>query len=74
MEVLEAPRGGRNTITALVEIPDEETPTTAADQGAPDGGSKSVFYCQGTKANDEPCSREVDELGERCFQHPMKDE
>ena len=87
VDVLEAPRGGRNAITALVEVPVSET-TAAADSG--DSGvdlyqagsgepvdtvpDKTTFYCQGTKANDEPCSREVDEPGERCFQHPRDDE
>ena len=29
-----------------------------------------TVYCAGEKANGEPCSREVDEPGDRCFQHP----
>lgn len=93
VEVLEAPRGGRNTITALVEVPQAgvEEPAPAASDVEDDSegvdlyqaGSdepvdtvpdKATFYCQGTKANDEPCSREVDEPGDRCFQHPAEDD
>ena len=29
-----------------------------------------VYYCGGEKADGEPCSREVDSFGDRCFQHP----
>ena len=74
VQVLESPRGGRNTITVLVEVPDEETPTASPGKSTSGSRSKSTFFCQGTTADDEPCSREVDEPGERCFQHPVDDE
>jgi hypothetical protein len=42
---------------------------------APEGvKDKTTFFCQGTTAGGEACSREVDEPGERCFQHPRDDE
>lgn len=77
VHVLEAPRAGRNTITALVELPETEmeeppVPATFGDvsEGVDDSGEKGVYYCQGTKADGGQCTREVDEPGDYCFQHP----
>lgn len=99
VEVLEAPQGGRNQITALVEVPSEPSATTTivsagdtservvdvqremdrdlrenpklyqalADDETPD---ERTVYCQGTNADDSPCSREVGEPGDTCWQHP----
>ena len=77
VEVLDAPRAGRNTITALVEVPSEEstTPTTFSTdpEGVDETSKKGVFFCQGTNADDSACSREVSEPGDRCWQHPEND-
>ena len=76
VEVLDAPRTGRKKITALVEL--DSTATTTAtptdDSGDAQGVTAPTFYCTGTKANDDPCSREVDEEDGRCFQHPPDEE
>ena len=30
--------------------------------------------CSGTKSDDSPCTREVENEGDRCWQHPSEDE
>lgn len=40
-----------------------------SDEDDGDSDADSPPTCAGTKANGEPCSREVDEEGDYCFQH-----
>jgi hypothetical protein len=76
VEVLAAPRGGKNSITALVEVPadltdredvyrvgQKEPVEEISNDGPP-------YYCTGTTSDDLRCSREVDEQGGRCWDHP----
>jgi len=87
--VVEVLHQGRNTLTVLVEVADETTPAPATfeddskgvdvyEPGNPEPvdniPDKATFYCIGTKADGSRCSREMDEPGERCFQHPEDDE
>lgn len=69
VEVLEAPRSGRSSVTALVEVPDKTAPTTTPAGDDPEGVSKQTWFCNEPKADDKPCQREVDERGEKCWQH-----
>lgn len=81
VHVLEAPRKGRNQITALVE-------TAAASAAAGDdtegvdgpvpskaaGATTGPITCAGTRSDDSPCTREVDLHGDYCWQHEEDNE
>lgn len=67
--LLEAPKAGRNQITALVAVPETElaakAPTTFSDDS--EGvASDEKPTCAGKSGE---CSRTVDEDGDRCWQH-----
>lgn len=94
--VLDSPKAGRNTITALVEVDETETAPTTFNLDDTEGIDREAVYppddpaldrhddapkdengdpdldavtCAGTKSDGSPCTREVDEPGEKCWQH-----
>ena len=68
--VLESPRAGANSITALVEVDEtvgEETPIPSTFSDDSEGVSDDEEpTCAG---KDGECSRPVSEPGEKCWQH-----
>lgn len=62
----------KSRITALV-IPDQDVPTTF-EKGAGESLPKKTFFCTAKKDSGGRCSREVDEPGDSCWQHPNEEE
>ena len=69
VDVLEAPRGGRNTITVLVELPGPETAAAATKDNSEGVKDKSTWFCLEPTGDGEQCQREVDHPESACWQH-----
>lgn len=64
--VLDSPKAGRNTITAIIEIEDEPPATFEDDEPTTSYQDAADPTCAG---KDGECSRSVDEPGDYCWQH-----
>ncbi|WP_229112795.1 hypothetical protein [Halapricum desulfuricans] len=71
--VLDSPKAGRTTITALVELPEEDPPATfgaGSDEPVDEVPKKATFFCGAEKANGSGlCEREVENPDDTCWQH-----
>ncbi|UBF22638.1 hypothetical protein HRTV-25_gp57 [Halorubrum tailed virus 25] len=70
--VLDSPRAGARQVTALVELAEEQkTPAPSTFQGVSEGvaASKQTWFCGEEKSDGKPCTREVDEPDDTCWQH-----
>lgn len=80
VEVLAAPKTGRNQIVALVRPADEPTTapaTTFTCDDPPEGveqPDKDTLWCIATKDDGSRCTREVDAPNTTCWQHPHPEE
>lgn len=75
VDVLDTPTTHESGTYALVVVDEApDIPATFSDdpEGIADDG-ENALTCSGTKSDDSPCTREVDEEGDRCWQHPIGD-
>lgn len=65
---------GRDIPADFAEVPETVDLYAAGSEEPVDSIPKSTFFCGAEKADKEPCEREVNEAGERCWQHPEDDD
>lgn len=77
-EPSEAERRSFGDVMSEVEEEPDSEPEPEPDGSEENGDADDAVYhtnddgeplCAGTKADDEPCTRTVDELGGYCYQH-----
>ncbi|WP_139198337.1 hypothetical protein [Haloferax larsenii] len=69
------PKRGFYVLVEVGENRDSDIPLTFEDDSERVAdNSENPPTCSGTKSDGSPCTREVDNPGDRCWQHPEEDD
>ncbi|MFC6953724.1 hypothetical protein [Halorubellus litoreus] len=62
----------QSRMTVLLRVDVDQA--VLADPVEDDGKAEDTHYCIGMKGDGSRCTREVDDVGDRCWQHPEEDD